>query len=82
MVRFLISTLILVAAPAFADELSGTVVAFDRVDNIIVLDDKSVLKIPNPEIIPEGLVAGDTIAVEFKSDGDNGYGRFISIEKK
>jgi hypothetical protein len=81
MVRFLITSLILAAAPAFADELSGTVIAFDRIDNVIVLDDKSVLTIPNPEIIPEDLIAGDTITVEFKSDGDNGYGAFVSIKK-
>jgi hypothetical protein len=81
MIRFLITSLILAAAPAFADELSGTVIAFDRVDNVIVLDDRSVLTIPNPEIIPEGLIAGDTITVEFKSDGDNSYGAFVSIKK-
>ena len=81
MVRLLITSLILAAAPAFADELSGTVIAFDRVDNVIVLEDKSVLTIPNPEIIPEGLIAGDTITVEFKSDGDNGYAAFVSIKK-
>ena len=81
MVRFLITSLIFAAAPAFADELSGTVIAFDRVDSVIVLEDKSVLTIPNPEIIPEGLVAGDTITVEFKADGDNGYAAFYSITK-
>ena len=47
MVRFLITSLIFAAAPAFADELSGTVIAFDRVDNVIVLEDNSVLTIPN-----------------------------------
>lgn len=81
MVRLLITSLILAAAPAFADDLSGTVIAYDRVAQVIVLDDKSVLTIPNPEIIPEGLVAGDTITVEFKSDGDNGFGTFFSIKK-
>lgn len=81
MVRFLATTLILVAAPAFADELSGTVIAFDRVDNVIILDDKSVLTIPNPEIIPVGLVAGDSITVEFDTNGDNGYGAFKSMKK-
>jgi hypothetical protein len=81
MVRFLIPALFLAAAPAFADNLQGTVIAYDRVDHIIVLDDKSILTIPNPEVIPEVLMAGDTIKVEFKSDGDNGFGKFISIEK-
>ena len=81
MVRLLIPILILAAAPAFADELSGSVIAYDRVDHVIVLEDKSVLTISNPEIIPDGLVAGDTITVEFTSDGDNGYAAFISIKK-
>lgn len=81
MVRYLLPALLLAAAPALADEVSGKVIAYDRVDHIIVLEDNSVLTIPNFEIIPEDLVAGDRITVEFKSDGDNGYGTFFSVTK-
>lgn len=37
--RVLLSAITIIASaiPAFADEVTGTVLAFDRVDNIIVL---------------------------------------------
>ncbi|TMM51166.1 hypothetical protein [Sulfitobacter sabulilitoris] len=80
--RFVIPALMLAATPVFADEVSGTILAFDRVDHILVMEDKTVLTVPNPEVIPEGLMAGDTIKVEFQSDGDNGVVKVNSIEKQ
>jgi len=62
------------ASPAHADELEGTVLAFDRVARVIVLQDRSVLPL---ELLagdmPDELVAGDRIAVSFESNEDDGY---------
>ena len=82
MVRFALPLILFaVAAPAFADEVTATVLAFDRVDSIIVLDDKTVFNVTTPDVIPEDLKAGDTITIDFKSDGDNGVTEIYSIEK-
>jgi len=67
-------TLLLSAAPGHADELEGTVLAFDRVARVIVLKDRSVLPL---ELLtgemPDKLGAGDRIAVSFESNEDDGY---------
>ncbi len=82
MVRFALPVILLAAAaPAFADEVTATVLAFDRVDSIIVLDDKTVFNVTTPEVIPEGLKAGDTITIDFKSEGDSGVATIYSIKK-
>jgi len=82
MVRFALPlALFVAAAPAFADEVTATVLAFDRVDNVIVLDDKTVFNVTNPEIIPEGLKAGDSVEIIYESDGDNGVKAINSITK-
>jgi hypothetical protein len=82
MVRFALPLLLFAAAaPAFADELTATVLAYDRVDQIIVLEDKSVFNVPNTEVIPEGLKAGDTITIKYDGDGENGIKSIDSITK-
>ena len=42
--RVILAILALVSptVPAFADQVVGTILAFDRVDHIIVLDDKTI----------------------------------------
>ncbi|MEW9920893.1 hypothetical protein AB2B41_14860 [Marimonas sp. MJW-29] len=83
MVRFALPLAFLTVAvvPALADEVTGTVLAFDRVDRVIVLDDKSVFNVANVEIVPEGLKAGDTITIDYQSDGENGVKAIRSITK-
>ena len=59
---------LLFAAPAMADTVSGTVLAFDRVAQVIVLEDKSVWSLADGgAAAPEGLVAGDTVTIEFQT---------------
>jgi hypothetical protein len=82
MVRFALPVILLAAsAPAFADEVTATVIAFDRVDSVIVLDDKTVFNVTTPDVIPDGLKAGDTVTIDYKSDGDNGVTAINSIKK-
>lgn len=77
----LTSAALLAALPAFADETSGTVLAYDRVAHVLVLDDKTVWSLPGDLILPDDLVAGDTITIEFETAGDNGVGKINSITR-
>lgn len=71
-----------VALPAFADETSGTIVAYDRLANVVVLDDKSFWKIADETLVPSDLKAGDQIKLTFQSDGDNGAKPATKLERK
>ena len=63
----------LVAAPVSADTLEGTVLAYDRKANLIVMHDKSVLPLAKfTGELPEDLVAGDRIEVDYQSNEDEG----------
>lgn len=73
--------LITLAAPAFADEVTGSVLAYDRVDNIIILDDKTVWTIPADFALPENLVAGDLITIVFQGAAENGIGPLLTITR-
>ena len=68
-----LGVLSLTAFPALADSTQGSVLAFDRVDKILVLADKTVwdlgLLTGN---MPDSLKAGDDVVIDFISDGDNG----------
>lgn len=68
------------AAPAVADTVTGEILAFDRVAQIMVLDDKSVWSLRDGGAeAPEGLEAGDTVTLTFQSVSDNGYGKITQI---
>lgn len=81
--RHLILAALLSAAalPAFADETSGTVAAFDRLSKIIVLTDKTVWQFDDQTILPADMVSGDRVKVVFFSDGDNGKKRITAVER-
>ncbi|SNR81789.1 hypothetical protein [Puniceibacterium sediminis] len=79
----LIASLLAVSAvPAFADSTSGTVVAFDRKANVLVLDDKTVWSLETLKSVPEDLKSGDVIMIDFTSNADNGWGKINAIEIK
>lgn len=74
--------LVLGASPALADEIESTVLAFDRVANVIVLRDKSVMPLDSFEgELPEDLVAGDRIAIVYDSNEDDGIFLVRSVER-
>lgn len=75
------AALLLTALPAFADETSGTVLAYDRVAHVIVLNDKTVWELPDDLTLPDDLVAGDAITIDFQTAGDNGVGKINSITR-
>lgn len=70
----------LLAAAALADTTGGAVVAYDRVDHVLVLDDKTVWDLaPADDLVPEGLSAGDKVTIEYESAGDSGVGKITAI---
>ncbi len=79
--RILIAAAVLAATPVFADETTGTVLAFDRQADVIIMDDKTVWQL-NPETrIPADLAAGDTITINFTSVGDDGVASVDELVK-
>ncbi len=78
-----LACLLFAVSPALADSTSGTIVAYDRLANIIVLDDKTIWEIvPKDLPLPADLRAGDVIVIDFVSAGDSGVGKINSITRK
>lgn len=70
----------LIVTPALADSTMGVVVAFDRVDHVLVLNDKTIWDLTSAvDLIPEGLRAGDQVTIEYVSAGDSGVGKIVAI---
>ncbi|SOE18430.1 hypothetical protein SAMN05877838_3354 [Hoeflea halophila] len=70
----------ILATPALADTTGGVVVAYDRVDRVLVLDDKTVWDLtPAGDLVPDGLSAGDKVTIEYESAGDSGVGKITAI---
>jgi hypothetical protein len=80
--RTLIAALLIAtAAPAFADTTTGTIVAFDRQADIIVMGDKTIWQLNPDTLIPADLAAGDTVTIEFTSTGDDGVKSVDALKK-
>lgn len=67
----------LITAPTLpvraADLIEGTLLAYDRKANVIVLSDKSVWTLQNLEKpLPENLAAGERIEISYESNEDDG----------
>ena len=69
------------AVPAMADETTGEVLAFDRVDLILVLKDKTIWSLEATDTIPEGLKSGDTVRIVYESAGEDGLTKIDSLER-
>ena len=82
--RVLLSSAVLLSTlvtPVFADETTGDVLAFDRVDLILVLTDKTVWSLEEVASVPEGLKSGDTVRIVYESAGEDGLTRIDSLER-
>ena len=80
--RIMIAAAFLAAAtPAFADNTTGKVLAFDRQSDIIVMEDKTIWQLAPTTLIPADLAAGDTITIEFTSFGDDGIASVNALVK-
>lgn len=78
----LAAAILAVATPALADTTTGTVLAFDRQADIIVMGDKTIWKLNPDTLIPADLAAGDTITIEFTSTGDDGVKSVDALVKE
>ncbi len=73
--------LVVSASASYADTFKGTVIAFDRKANVIVIDDKSVFSFEGQGAqIPDDLKAGDMIEIESEGEGEDGYGNLTSVK--
>lgn len=79
--RILFAAALLAAAPAFADETTGTVLAFDRVAGLIVLNDKTVWELASDVAVPENLVSGDKITLVYETAGEEGLTKIDSVTR-
>lgn len=71
----------LMAGPALADSTTGTILAFDRQADVIVMEDKTVWQLGAKTLIPADLAAGDTVTITYTSAGDNGIATVDKLEK-
>ncbi len=72
----LIAAMLLGIAPqALADTIEGTIVAYDRKAQVIVLKDNSIYSLRkfDAPILAE-LKAGDKVKIETAGEGEDGYG--------
>ncbi len=69
------------ALPAFADETEGHVLAFDRIDGIIVLTDKTVWEVPTEITLPEDLGSGDRVLFEYDTAGEDGMTKLNAVTR-
>ncbi|SIT18789.1 hypothetical protein SAMN05421759_1352 [Roseivivax lentus] len=68
-----------IATPIFADSTTGTVLAFDRQANVIVLTDKTVWSLETLKDVPAELKAGGVIEIDFRSNADNGWDKINAV---
>lgn len=70
-------------AVTFAQDIAeGTVVAFDRKANVIVLNDKTVWSLDKLQApLPEALKAGDRIEINYRSNEDDGVTAIDAIKR-
>ncbi len=64
---------------AFADKTDGLVLAYDRVENVIVLGDKSVWSLETLAEVPADLAAGKHVEIDYLSNGDNGWSKINAL---
>lgn len=61
---------VMISAPAGASDISqGTIIAFDRKANTLVLTDRTVWRLEDLKgVLPDGLKAGDRVEIHYQSD--------------
>lgn len=69
------------AGPARADETTGTVLAYDRLANVIVLRDRTVWQLAATLTVPEDLKAGDRIRIQSAPQGEDGVDKITALTR-
>lgn len=78
----LTAAMLLTALQAFAQDMSeGTILAYDRKANVLILTDRSVFPLEKlTSEPPENLKAGDRIHIDYDSNEDDGITAIYSIK--
>jgi hypothetical protein len=76
------ATMLLTASQVFAQDMSeGTVLAYDRKANVLILTDRSVFPLEKlTSAAPDNLKAGDRIHIDYDSNEDDGITAIFSIK--
>lgn len=69
------------AAPAQADETTGTILAYDRLANLLVLTDRTVWELSPDLLVPSDLAAGDRVRIDFTAAGEDGISSIETLER-
>ena len=77
----LLAVTLLAAAPALADETTGTILAYDRLASRVVLNDRTVWEL-GTTLVPADLAAGDVVTIAYNSAGDSGVGKITTLTRK
>ena len=75
------ATLIAAAAPALADETTGVLLAYDRLANLIVLQDRTVYELGDM-LVPADLQSGDRITLVFQTAGEDGITKVQELTRE
>lgn len=72
---------LLAALPAFADETTGKVVAYDRKAGVMVLGDMTVWRLPPDLLVPSDLGRGDQVRLVYETAGEDGLTRIGELTR-
>ena len=72
---------LLLAAPAAAESFSSTVLSYDPDSSVLVLRDRSVVRLGDA-IVPADLGAGDAVTVVYRGGGYDGIVAVESVERR
>ena len=67
--------------PAHADETTGTILAYDRLANILVLRDRTVWELSPELLVPVDMKAGDRIRIDYTGAGEDGVASVETLER-
>lgn len=69
------------ALPAIADEVTGEILAYDRLANLVVMRDRTVFELGTELMVPADLQSGDRVRIVYESAGEDGITAIDSLER-
>ncbi len=75
----LAASLLVLAGPAFADQTTGTVAAYDAATNQLTFTDNTVWYLPASVTMPASIQPGDAVAITYVTNSDNGWGKILTV---
>ncbi|WP_425051744.1 hypothetical protein [Psychromarinibacter sp. S121] len=77
----LAASLLLAAAPALADQTSGTVALYDAASHQLTFTDHTVWYLPASLEMPLGVVPGDVLQINYTTNSDNGWQAIQTVRR-